>query len=325
MVPRDDGSISPVTFISRNGKGGERFDSDVTPVAISDGASHIYYVRRDSDGSSTLRVRRGTNGASNLLSRTSTSLVALNDNYSQAIANCDGRAFISIRGGERESFSDNTISQYSGFVVPQFTQAAGIRSGGVVYGFRDFRGKAFQTNDGVFMISRSLTSERLTSSDARSVQMSADGSNLFYLRGGALRSTSATNPHSDGFRIARDVRSFVVTPNGRHVYFVDTDRELNRSAISVDAPTSRVAEPVEASSLQISGRGTVFFMEYGDRENVLYFTNNTTRQRVTDDVDDYVVTNNNAFYTIDAGGGYFDLHRSNGNGRFRVIARNVRG
>jgi hypothetical protein len=314
-----DGESQLITFISRNGKAGERFESGVTPVAISDGARHIYYVRNEN---TSLRVRRGTSGNSNLLSNSSSATLLLNDNLSQAVVNCDGRAFISIRGGERESFHGDGAY---GFLAPENTQyhEAGRT---VVYGFRDFRGKLFGSNTGIFMLTRQIGSERMISSDFDEIQMSQCGKHLFYIRNRHLRTRSATSPNSEGYRIARDVISFVITPNAKQVYFVDTNYELNRARVGVDSPTQRVAEPVDARSIDISRRGTVFFRERNDRDNVLYFTNNTTRNRVGDEIERFWVSGsgNNAFYLVETSSNYYDLYRSNGNGRFRVIARSVR-
>jgi hypothetical protein len=255
--------------------------------------------------------------------------VALNANYSQAVVNCgtgnDARAFISVNGGERVSFHNGSVG---GFIVPAFTQG-----NGTVYGFSNFKGKVFMTlGDGVFLLTnvRRGESERIVSSEAGGFQMSQDGKQLFYLRGNVgageatLRVRSATNHKKDGVRVVRDVRSFAVTPNGRHVYFVDKGNELHRSRTTEDANSTRVAEPIDFTSLRMSARGTLFFRERDDRSETLYYTTNTTRNNVDDEVKGVLVGANNVFFYKDAGGNYYDLFRSNGNHRFRRIATSVR-
>jgi hypothetical protein len=319
-----------LTFISRNGRSGDRFERSVTPVAIADNARHIYYVRHDENNVNTLRVRRGTNGTSNRLSDNGASgLVALNANYSQAVVNCgsgsDARAFISVNGGERVSFHSGTVI---GFITPNFTQG-----NGTVYGFSNFKGKVFMTlSDGVYLLVnvRRGDSTRIVSNEGSGFQMSQDGKQLFYLRGSAgggdatLRVRSATNHKKDGIRIARDVRSYAVTPNGRHVYFVDKDYDLNRARTTEDANAVRVAEPIDATSLRMSARGTLFFRERNDSSETLYYTTNTSRNRVDDEVEGILVGANNVFFYKNAGGSYYDLFRSNGNHRFKKIATSVR-
>jgi hypothetical protein len=319
----DLGQRDSVAYISRNGNSGERFETrNIAPIAIANGAKFIYYVRENREGSDTFRVRRGMNGESNSLGEVAGRIFPqFNNNYSQVVFNDSGRSFISINGRGRESFS-NSIA--SGFVVPMFSQITAQVAGNsttIVYGFSDFRGKAFVTADGTYLLTRRLESERL--SRTNEVSMTADGKRLVYIRDGAIRSVSATNHNDEEIRIVTDnPRDFVIA--GNNIYYVDRHGDLRRSRIRENSGEgSRVMDSVHAGTLRVTGGGTVFFTS-NDGDNALFFTNNTRANRASNDVAHFYVGNSNVLYFTDEGGGYYDAHRSAGGGKFNRIAKDIR-
>jgi len=326
---------STVAYISTNGNRGTKFADNVYPVAISNGAKQIYYARVENDDSMTLRVKRGVKGGDD----NSVKLADywnldwcffFNESYSQIVFNEGRRSFISVNGSQRESFADRSVSI---FLQPQYSKVISRLSSQekttTTYGFADFKGKAFQSwGDGVSILTKNrsgYSSDYLSRHSTGQAVMTDDGKRIVFLDSGSLRTTSATNPNDDGFRITTDVHEFVVA--GNHVYIVDRHNQIHRMPIAEGAGGSRLGDMVESGSLRVSGKGTAFFIADDD---TLYSASGNKKNRVAQEIRYVVTGKNNTLYSTNVGGGYLDIFRNDGGDvglfgpNFKPVARNVR-
>jgi len=326
----NSGVVQMSSYISTNGNRGVLFEHDTVPVAISDGARHIYYVESKSSGE-FLCVRRGVKGTSNSLGNVSDIRnIFFNVAYSQIITSESNRSHISINGERSEPFVDSRVTN---FLQPRFSQSRTLAdnfdgAAAVVFGFDNFRGKVFQSSEGVSLVTRRsgrFDSEVLSRNATSVTQLTDDGKTVVYLSGRTLNAVPVTQKNPESIRIMRDVDSFLLA--GSYVYFIDDRNDLHRSPIKDNANAIFVSDKVIPFSLQVSGRGTAFFLR-DDGDNTLYFTNNTNASRVANAEDAVIVIagKNYALYISDMGGGFIDVYRSNGGGRFprNSIAKNVR-
>ena len=331
-VEKTDGFnvVEHKSFISTNGNKGEAFEIDsVEPVAIADGAKYLYYVRREAEDESAHLVfaaKAGVQSDSDTVLITLSDVqqnlhIGFNNDNSQIVFNDDEDSFISINAGERVIINSKHLIKE--FIVPETTPIGGIIA--VVYGFSDFRGKVFETEEGLFLLNDNLDRERITGSSI-DVTMSADGKQLYHIDEDYLRVASAINSGRERIIIAENVQNYVIDSSG-NLYYIDNFNVLYRKGardLSADKGT-KVADFAATNSLEISGRGTVFFVGRNEEglERVLYSVNGTKVEKVADDVEIFEMFINNVFYYTRNEEGAVEAYRSNGNNRFSLFSTGV--
>jgi hypothetical protein len=315
-----DNTVKSSAYVWTSSKGTEEFSSDIVPIAIANSAKYLYYISSENEEASFM-VRRGLKGESVKIGNQSVSGVFFNNDYSQAVFNQrDGQwgSFFSVNGGEAQQISNEQIWD---FIIPANGQVK-RNSPITVYGFSDFNGKAFTADDGLFLLDRKFGRERITG-QVSDIIVSNDGKQIFYIEDGNLRAASMSDPSGRKPVFAENIRNFVVASGG-YFYYVDFSNELYRQNVrnsNNGAGGTWVAELVVADSLCVSGKGTVFFI---NTDGDLFSTSNTSRNRIKSNIYRVVAHNNNAFYYFDADGGFFDIYRSRGNGRFSLLFFDVK-
>jgi hypothetical protein len=305
-------------YIRIDGKSAERLGNNMMAIAISDGGKHIYYTRMSEDGwSASLHVRSGRND-NRLIPEISSwgwSSIILNRDYSQVIFNIDDRAFFSRNGSERERVAGSSIY---GLLLPRGGQSVSYSSGGpniMVYGVRTFANTLAVTNNGIEIIANNFEANRVTSSNSNAF-ISDDGKSLLFISGSTLVRIDPNKKDAERNEIARDVRTFTASNNGRTVFYVNRDDEL--WCVKGNGRPSRVANFVSSDYLTMSNNSNkIFFLVDRTRSGgELHYSNNGGRNvRITTDVTEVWNTPANVFYrTIDS-----DLFRSNGNERFTLF------
>jgi hypothetical protein len=310
-------------FVSTNGSKGEQFRvKDIQPIAISNGAKYLYYIRHR-DGSSSFMAQRGM-GASD-----DTRLISwdnynqqvsaqFNNDYSQVVFNDSGDSFISVKAGDRTRISSN--STINSFIIPDNAQVfVNADNNSTVYGFSDFKGKVFNNDDGLFLLNRKLERQRI-SRYAYNITMSNDGKKIYHIDGASLRIANPSKPEAERPTIARNVQSYVIS--GSHAYYVDYNGELQRTTAkdSGDNSGTRIVDFVDAYSLAVSGKGTVFYL---CEDSDLFTVSGTKANKVKEEVRRLLVLNNSVYYFVEADDFIFDAQRSNGNSSFSLFASDV--
>jgi hypothetical protein len=293
----------------------------IIPLAVSNGAEYLYYYRIKTDYHLQLTVQRGLDRESGVvLSDTDTEIgVLLNKDYSQMVFNtfCENPgAYISIGGGEAQMICGTPIER---FIIPENAQNLFIRNSMIyVYGFRDFKNKAFLTNRSeLYLLNRNLQTVSIAE-NARNITMTGNGRQIYYIDGDNLRLAGLFNAHRENPVIATNVGNYAIASGG-NVYYVSYSNGLYLQG-------RNVAEEIISGSLRTSGCGTVFFLsEFSSSQGgSLFFMNGFVRNRVAGEVKMVVAYNNNVFYYVETDDWIFDVYRSSGNGRFELFLQEAR-
>jgi len=317
-----DDPFKSTAYISTDGSAGEEYTlKDIEPVAIADDTKYLYYIRH-SEEESTFVVQAGLNSSNetNLIKLGSHSqgiTICFNKDYSQIVFLDEDDTFISIKAAERVAFSKG--SPIGGFVTPEKAQEGGKRA--MVYGFDDFRGKVFGTQEGLFLLNKDLDKQRITKS-TQNVKMSSNGKRIYYIEDDNLKTTSAVKADGNNPTLAMGVSNYTMGKGGNY-YYVDYNKELFRKnkKDSAESEGRKIAELVSANHIKVSGTGAMFFL---DENKDLYYSGGNVVEKINSDVTRFDVGNNNVFYYIEKDFGVVDVYRSNGNSGFDLFNENTR-
>jgi len=319
-----DGSTTWITMVSNRGKN-DNVGRELFPIAVGDNAKFLYYNKGNDDWSQTLFVRRGINANESRLGDNPWGY-SFNKDYSSIVYNSDGASYISVKGGERERLSrvDGGIIS---FITPEFTQAR-YYNGYTVYGFSDFKNKAFTSGNGwsseIWLLNRKYETNRI-SNEAQNITMSQDGKWLYFMDSSRLRRASATNPDAERLTVANNVQNYTLSKKGDSVYYINVHGEMFlKKATDEGNEGKKVADDVFAYQLFTSHAGVVFFFtDYSSTrsEGMLNWTTNTKRNRVRDVSMAWADGSSVYFAILD--GDFAEIHRSNGNGKFKQFARDI--
>jgi hypothetical protein len=309
-------------YIKVGSKAAESLDNNAYAVAVSDNGRIIYYIKT-SDSGSTLNVKRGNND-NRLISDVSSVNLYMNKDFSQAVFNYDGSAYITRNGGERQKISNYT---FRGLVRPRGSQAF---SGNniTVYGVSTFARSVAATSEGIIFIDNKFESARVTGTShityASEVAISNDGKTLLFLNSNSnLSVIDPTKSGSERREIAKNVYSFVASSDGKTVFFVNDDDELYVAKGS--GTPAKISDDVFYSNLELSyNSNKVFFLvDYSSRNGgTLYFSNNGGKRTKVSGGDDIVAvwaTPANMFY-LNADQA---VYRSGGNESFKLFQEDV--
>jgi hypothetical protein len=306
-------------YIKSEGKNAEKFgDNMFAAVAVSDGAKHIYYAKMNKDGGGSLHVRSGRNDNRIIADLSSSASLLLNRDYSQAIFNLDGKAYITQNGGERAKVGNSAINS---IILPRGSQARSIGgdTGGVtVYGVGSFANVLVSTGDGIFFIDRQFEASKISGSAAYNGRsISKDGKSLLYITtNDNLSVIDPANPSAERKELAKKVDAFVASGDGKLIYYVNEDEEL--WCIKGNGTPVKISDDVAYNYLALAYNGNkVFFLvdySYSNGGTLYYSDNGGKRVKVAgaDDVSRVWATPANIFYTtVDD-----DVYRSNGGEKF---------
>ena len=188
----------------------------------------------------------------------------------------------------------------------------------IVYGVRSFANTLIAGNERVEFVNRNFETERISGVDLSRrggwrVFVSNDGRSLFFTTSSdALVRIDPTKRDGDRTEIARDVENFVVSSDGKTVYYINDDEEL--WYVSGNGRPSKVADFVEPYRLTISGNNAFFLVDYNDRRggDLCFSSNGRASVRIANDVISVWSTPAGVFYRTYDG----DTYRSNGNDKF---------
>jgi hypothetical protein len=325
MSDYDNNSGEFAGYLKVEGKPAEKLGDNMYPIAISDSGSVVYYFKltiSDNSSNGSLNVRSGSND-NRLIADISSSFegLLLNKDYSQAIINYDGKAYISRNGSERERIHSSTIS---GLVLPRGTQTSG-NSMGAVCGTSNFANTLALDNDGVIYIDDKYETTRILGSAYKSMAtISNDGKTLLFISSSDnLCSIDPTKANAERVTLARDVVRYVASDDGKTIYYVNDDDEL--WCIKGNNDAVRISDDVYPNQLALSySSNRVFFLvDYNTTSGgQLYFSNNggaKTRVAGGNDVRTVTSTPTSIFYRTAES----DLYRSNGNEEFSLFQYEV--
>ena len=192
---------------------------DIRPIAISNGAKYIYY-----DKNGAFFVQRGMNSDNRekLGDTYDMHTMYANKDLSQIVYSSGSRAFISNKGGSRESLSGNIRN----FLLPSGT--AGYYSSNIImYGISSFGSTFYLNQDDTVVYINSKFETNNVARGTSNAYLASNGKTLTYLRNKSIYSLNGTNANTEAEEIVdKDVMSFVATADGGAVFFVNDMDEL---------------------------------------------------------------------------------------------------
>ena len=306
-------------YVKIDSKSAERLGNSMFAVAISDGGRYVYYLKAGNEGwgDPSLHVKSGRS-ENRLVPSGSLQgvLFALNKDYSEFLFIVDGRTFLSRKGGERTDISG--FAMYD-LILPRGTQTLFVMNAIKVYGVRSFANTIAIGGGGLEYINKSFETVRIPVSGSGWYDwvVSKDGKSLLVINAGTLMRLNPTKSDAEINEIAREVRAFVASSDGKTVYYVNYDGEL--WCIKGNKRPSRVANYVSADTLALPYNSSkLFFLAdfVQSRGGELHYSNNGKKSvKITDEVKNVWNTPTSVFYrTIDN-----DIYRSSGNGKFTLF------
>ena len=213
------------SYIWENGKIKDLDGRDKMPIAISNGGKYVYFTKNEA-----VYVQKGVKDDSkNKVADGYIGTLFFNKDLSQVIVSISDRAYISIKGGERESLS--TSSTYLGnFILPEGT-ASKWTYFGVVYGIDSFANTFYRAdNNDVLYLDKKFKSESVVKS-VSDVYIANDGKTLVYLKNRSIYKIDGTktDSSSDSVELGRtddNIESFKMLKNGSVIYYVNSDDEM---------------------------------------------------------------------------------------------------
>ena len=299
------------------------------PFAIADNGKYVYYAHFRDDFSFSFYVRSVDDDVR--LSRDADDIdILFNHDLSQAIFRIDDRSFISINGGEAERLGNITVGGVVG------TNLAYHRHRGwdiTVFGIDSFANQVIQVwdnnwNGNVMYIDDEFQVNRIpgtSGADVFNPQLVDNGSSVIFLDLDTRRMSRVAigDEHAEEERLARNVARFLVSTDGRIIYFRDEDGDL--WAIDAQEETTRLAHDVHPWALaMLPGSNKIFFIEdfVENAGGILSFSDNgESRERIRgiNDAVEVWSTATSIFYrNIDG-----DVFRSNGDANFERVLDGV--
>ena len=329
-------------YIKQDGKSAERLESrNSIPLAISNKGKYIYYGRF-SDGinsSGTLYVKSGRNENSLIPEfRPSWAQLMFNRDYSQVIFNLNDSSYISRNGNERDRLSNSSVvivlsPAFSGIssIGDSMPGVVSRRDNTLVYNVKSFANTVVVSDEGnLLYVTNKFETERISGiSDSYyynylPVQISKDGKTLLFINNsGHLSSINPTKSNDERKELARSIRAFAASDNGKLIYYVNNENDL--FVIKNNRDPERIATDVYPSYIALFGNKLFFLADYSSRSGGdLSFSNNggkRTRVSGASDVTQIWRTPTNLFYITNDD----DLYRSSGSEKFSLFQADISG
>lgn len=277
------------TFVSKNGKEGEKVSSDATPLALTNGGKHVFYVKNgnlymdetklDSDISST---------------------VYFNQDNTELIYTEDGTTYyFTVKMKEPVKVKKGS---FSGIYAPDNAVQSRISSNSYYvchYGVESFNEQLWCIDsDAYYVYKKGQETEKL-SSGVYNYQMSEKGNSILYMDGTKLVLVDDFTKSRDGETIISGLNyyytSFVASKDLKTVYYYDEDED--ELCYVKKGEGVRIADDVE-NFIYSDKYGVVYFIE----DDELYYANKTSKskKRICDEeVIEIVVIDDEVYFGVE--------------------------
>jgi hypothetical protein len=201
---------------------------DIMPIAVSDGARYIYYIRDN-----VFFVQRGANSDNRerLGDASDIGYIYANRDLSQIIYNAGSRSYISSRGDGRESLSGSIVT----ILAPEGTGVMFQRDSFRIYrspwfyicDISDFGDTFYLDNDyNIIRIDARFETSNITRS-VDDASLARDGRTITYLRNSSIYQINGLVQGAEAVELVRgDVQRFEATSDGNAVFYVNDINEL---------------------------------------------------------------------------------------------------
>lgn len=293
-------------------------------LAVADKASYIYVY----DAEQTLYVIQ--DGAKTTLGeRTETTMqnpFVFNRDLSQILYNASGSVYISQNGGEGKKVADNI--QYA---LPVTPNATGMmyryeKNSTVIFQMETFGGAVLMdSNQKLHTLSSDTLEETGIAFQVEDATVSADGSRLLYMKLGGIHTSDMKTPEETKIvQGISEAAAFVVTKNGKTLYYCESDGTLMRRATDSEDEPEKIAEDV--IKLYVTpNKDTVLFVTGSQStvEGELYAVKDGgTAKKLLDNVATVEVYYQSVYCYVNNGTSY-DLYAGAGDDRFDMLIENA--
>lgn len=316
-------------YLKNNDKPAESFGDNKFILALSNNCNYIYYLKQNDDKSSgSMYVKKGETETK--LSTSMISSLYLNSDYSEILFTVDGKTYISKDGQDKQKLS-NSETKY--FLLPRYTAFKFLNTinyssyfYSYVYGVKTFAGKTFVDSDDklIYINDKLEPVKKFSISNLIYANTNSSGKNVFYLNGEDLYRCDVSNTESEIIKLGENVQSYITSPDGSSVYFINTDQELwyvNNSLQPV-----KISDDVGGTLVFSNSGNKVFFLtDYSSSDGgVLNYSDNGRDKvkvaGVSDIIYMYSTVNGVFLYAnYNSNDNTADIYKSNGNENFNKI------
>jgi len=278
---KDDNGDTKVLY-SKNGKDGEVVAKNAYPVAISNGAKYVYYVKTV-DNARNLYVLKGKDSVKLADVTYGVSTLYFNADLSELIFNDDGKAYITVKAGEKKKISNNTISN---LFVTANDKSASISSARAEYQYttvKSFKNTIAYMNGAYYKItSKYETSKILSADDIGYIIFSDDLKSCVYYKNGSFYKIANVNKSDNKKKLGDmddySISSVVVLRDMNSIYFVsDGDLYYKKGT----GKPKKVATDAKLIGGDYEANGVYYYIEYDSKDtNTLYFSKNGSKKKV---------------------------------------------
>lgn len=186
---------------------------DVVPVAISNGAKYVYYIKKDS-----FYVQKGANRDSKNKLGENIYRYIFNTDLSQIVYNYNEKSYISCNGGEKNSLTGSM----SNFLTPDGTVADYYVIG--VSSFADTY--YYTTSSNIVHINGKFETNNVVK-NVNNPQLMNDGKTIIYQKSDRVHKIDGTKENAKDIELVeKDVVNFIAVSDGSAIYFINDDDEL---------------------------------------------------------------------------------------------------
>lgn len=293
-------------------------------IAVADKASYIYVY----DAEQTLYViQDGVKTAlGEQIETTMQHPFVFNRDLSQILYNASGSIYISQNGSEGQKVADNI--QYA---LPVTPNATGMmyryeKNSTVIFQMDTFGGAVLMdSNQKLHTLSSDTLEATGIAFQVENAAVSADGSRLLYMKLGGIHTSDMKTPEETKIvQGISEATAFVVTENGKTLYYCESDGTLMRRAIDSEEEPEKIAEDV--TKLYVTpNKDTVLFMTGSQSavEGELYAVRDGgTAKKLLDNVASVEVYYQSVYCYVNNGTSY-DLYAGAGDDQFDMLIENA--
>lgn len=307
---------SSVDLYLYKGKKSDKLGSNLVPIAVSNSAKYVYSYNNEND---SLYVSSGTGERTKLAADIGAQFLFNKDN-TQIGFTADGKAYVSVKGGDKVKVSNSSLSPVLPLATGETLRSNGLGTS-ISIAVNDLLEMVYMDISGdLYYIDKKGESDKITG-NVFSVNMSADGKTLYYLKTSGTLFKTEVKDYSEPLELAEDVARFVITPDGQYAYYIDDSDSLWAKKGKKDAV--RIAD--EVSDLVATSKNTVLFIsDYSNNSGILYSSKNGKgKKQINDDAYRILTGKSCAYYyaNYSAENKTCDIFVSSGNDSFSEVIK----
>ncbi len=206
-----------------DGKKSHELGKNIRPVAISNGAKQVYYIK---DSGLYVQKKDNKDDRVKLANDSDIDDIAFNCDMTEILFNVtddegNDKSYISADGKEKVKLK-NSVSD---FIVPEGVASA--YSGSAVLGVRTFENTYYYGSGNIYRIGKNFESVRVTDSSS-DVSLADDGKTLIYRDGDSIFKMDGTKEESEPKRLVEDEVDTLIgaTAKGDAFFYINEDEEL---------------------------------------------------------------------------------------------------